>query len=68
MLVLHRKPGEKIVIGEGPNAVVFEIVAVNGQKVTLGMTGPKDVRVDRMEVYESRHGGPPPMVMVRGGK
>lgn len=47
MLVLSRKPGERIVIGDGIEVMVLE---VRGDRVRLGFTAPKDVAIHRQEV------------------
>lgn len=47
MLILTRKPGEKLLIG---NDVEVTVLAVNGSQVRIGVTAPKDVRVDRTEI------------------
>lgn len=47
MLVLSRKVGERICIGEG---VYVQVVDIRGGKVRLGVTAPPGVRVDREEV------------------
>jgi carbon storage regulator len=49
MLVLTRKPGQSIMIGEG---VEIQVLSVSGEKVRLGVTAPKDVAIFRNEVYE----------------
>lgn len=49
MLVLSRKKGEKVKIGDDMEVVVVEI---RGDKVRLGFDIPKKVPVHRMEVYE----------------
>ncbi len=46
MLVLSRKPGEKIVIGEG---IELMVVAVNGNRVRLGIAAPSNCRIIRAE-------------------
>ncbi|MDO9356748.1 MAG: carbon storage regulator CsrA [Solirubrobacteraceae bacterium] len=48
MLVLTRKPGEAIVIGDD---VEIEIVAIGGGKVRVGITAPRSTTVHRKEVY-----------------
>ena len=48
MLVLSRKAGEKIVIG---NEIVIEVISVSGEGVRLGITAPKDTSVHRYEVF-----------------
>ncbi len=47
MLVLTRKVGEAIVIDGG---IRVTVVAVNGNRVRIGVTAPPDVSVDREEV------------------
>jgi len=53
MLVLSRKRGENIVVG---NDIVVTVVEIKGDKVRLGIVAPKDVSVHREEVYEAIHG------------
>ena len=47
MLVLSRKVGEKIVIGD---SIVVEVVKVKGNRVTLGLVAPADVTIMRSEL------------------
>ncbi|HET8593151.1 MAG TPA: carbon storage regulator CsrA [Solirubrobacterales bacterium] len=49
MLVLTRKPGESIMIGDG---VEVQVLSVAGEKVRLGITAPRDVAIFRNEVYD----------------
>ena len=49
MLVLTRKAGESIVIGDEIKLVVLEI---KGRQVKLGIEAPAHVAVHRMEVYQ----------------
>ncbi len=51
MLVLTRKVGEEIVIGDNIHVAV---VGIRGDKVRIGVSAPKDVVVDRQEVHEKR--------------
>jgi carbon storage regulator len=51
MLVLSRKLGEVIVIGDH---IRITIVAVLGDKVRLGIAAPPEVIVDRQEIHEKR--------------
>jgi carbon storage regulator len=51
MLVLSRKVGEKVVIGDG---VVLTVVKVDRNQVRLGIEAPTDVRVYREEIAPSR--------------
>lgn len=51
MLVLTRKIGEKLVID---GCITVQIVAIDGNKIRIGITAPPDVRVDREEVHRAR--------------
>lgn len=51
MLVLTRKIGEQIVIGEGPHQVVATVVDIRGDKVRLGFDAARDVAINRLEVH-----------------
>ena len=48
MLVLNRKVGERIVIGENIEVVVLE---VHPNRVKLGFKGPPEVPIHRQELY-----------------
>ncbi len=48
MLVLSRRVGEKIVIG---NEIVIEILSVSGEGVRLGINAPRETSVHRYEVF-----------------
>jgi len=54
MLVLTRRVGEEIVIGDD---IHLTVVAVRGMKVQIGISAPKDVAVDRQEIAERRKQG-----------
>ena len=49
MLVLTRKPGEKIQIGDDITILIMEI---KGKHVKLGIDAPSDVKVHREEIYQ----------------
>ncbi|CAN5415404.1 hypothetical protein BH10ACI2_BH10ACI2_03410 [soil metagenome] len=49
MLVLSRRTGQKIVIG---NEVVVEVISVSGEGIRLGITAPNETSVHRFEVFE----------------
>ena len=51
MLVLTRRIGEEIVIGGN---IRVQVVSVEGNKVRLGITAPRDISVDREEVHARR--------------
>jgi len=48
MLILTRKSGEVIRIGE---TIVLRVLEVRGQQVRLGIEAPASVRIYREEVY-----------------
>jgi carbon storage regulator len=48
MLVLTRKPGESIVIGNG---IKLTVVTVGPGRVKIGIEAPPHVRIDREEVH-----------------
>lgn len=49
MLVLSRKAGEAISFGEG---FTVQVIAIEGDKVRLGIEAPKEVRIFRKELLE----------------
>ena len=49
MLVLGRRPGENIRIGDDIKVIVLE---VRGGQIKLGIEAPLDVQVHREEIYE----------------
>ena len=51
MLVLSRRVGERIIIGD---AVKIVVVAVEGGQVRLGIDAPKEVKVWREELYQKK--------------
>jgi|TARA_B110000467_G_scaffold104478_1_gene94866 carbon storage regulator len=50
MLVLSRNTNESIIIG---NDVTITIVAIQGDKVRLGIDAPREIPVHRLEVYQA---------------
>ncbi|MFP7173142.1 carbon storage regulator CsrA [Priestia filamentosa] len=50
MLVLTRKVGESIRIGED---IELKIVDIDGEQIKLGINAPKYIEVHRQEVYEA---------------
>jgi carbon storage regulator len=56
MLVLTRKVGQSIVIGDEIEVVVLE---VRGEQVRVGIRAPKNVTVHRKEIYEQIHDDQP---------
>ena len=49
MLVLTRRVGEKLIIGE-PETVI--VLGVKGGQVRIGINAPRDVSVNREEIYQ----------------
>ena len=49
MLVLTRKAGESIQIGED---IRLTILSIQGQNVKMGILAPREVAVHREEIYE----------------
>ena len=50
MLIITRKPGEKIMLGDD---IVVEVIAVSGSSVRLGIAAPRTVPVYREEIWEA---------------
>jgi carbon storage regulator CsrA len=62
MLVLSRKEGEKLVIGDNITLVVSKI---SGNRVTLGIEAPVDVKIFRGELSDATVGREPRVVPLR---
>jgi carbon storage regulator len=56
MLVLTRRPGERLYIANGE--IVLTVLAVNGDKVRLGIAAPARVQIHREEVWLRTHDEP----------
>ncbi|MEK4629856.1 carbon storage regulator CsrA [Solibacillus sp. FSL R7-0682] len=50
MLVLSRKKGESIIIGD---QIEVKILSIEGEQVKLGIVAPQTVKVHRSEVFEA---------------
>lgn len=48
MLVLSRKQGESVVIGQD-GSVTITVLSIKGDKVRLGFAAPREVIIDREE-------------------
>jgi len=49
MLILTRRIGESIIIGDN---IVINVLGVRGLQVRLGIDAPRDVSVHREEIYQ----------------
>lgn len=49
MLILTRRIGEKLIIGDN---VTVSVLGVKGCQVRIGIEAPRDVKVDREEVHQ----------------
>ncbi|MGA7144643.1 MAG: carbon storage regulator CsrA [Desulfobacterales bacterium] len=49
MLILTRKLGEKIAIGDD---ITITVVEIRGTQIKLGIEAPKHIEIHRQEVYE----------------
>ena len=50
MLVLTRKPGERIVIGDD---IVVTIAEIRGEHVRVTIDAPKEIKIYRGEIYDA---------------
>ncbi|WP_340005389.1 carbon storage regulator CsrA [Paenibacillus sp. FSL K6-0276] len=49
MLVLRRKVGETVMIGDN---IQIQILGIDGDQIKIGFLAPKDVQILRQELYE----------------
>ena len=50
MLIITRRPGEKVMLGDD---VVIEVIEVSGSSVRIGIDAPKSVPVYREELWRA---------------
>jgi carbon storage regulator len=48
MLIITRKPGERIMLGDD---MIIEVIEVSGSSVRLGIAAPRSVPVYREEIW-----------------
>ena len=51
MLVLTRKVGEKVLIGD---SIVITVVQIDRNKIRIGIEAPDEIPVDREEIREEK--------------
>ena len=49
MLVLTRRPGESIIVGQD---IVVTVIEIKGGQVRIGIDAPREVQVHREEIFE----------------
>ncbi len=49
MLVLTRRQGESIVVGQN---IVITVVEIKGGQVRIGISAPREIQVHRQEIFE----------------
>jgi carbon storage regulator len=49
MLILSRRVGEKLIIGEN---VTVTILGVKGNQIRIGIDAPRDIQVNREEIFQ----------------
>jgi carbon storage regulator len=50
MLIITRRPGEKIMLGDD---VVIEVIEASGSSVRIGIDAPRSIRVFREEIWRA---------------
>ena len=50
MLILTRKKGESIIIGNTGDEIIVTIMEVDKNNVRLGIDAPPEIQVDRQEI------------------
>ncbi len=48
MLIITRRPGEKLMLGDD---IVVEVIEVSGSSVRIGIAAPRSIPVYREEIY-----------------
>lgn len=51
MLILTRRMGESLIIGENAE-ITISVLGIKGSQVRLGINAPKDIPVHREEIYQ----------------
>ncbi len=63
MLVITRREGEEVVIGDPRNPIgVVRIASVKGERVRIAFEFPRDVEIHRREIAEQILANPPEVI------
>lgn len=63
MLVITRREGEEVVIGDPKNPIgVVRIASVKGDRVRIAFDFPRDVEINRREIAEQIAQSPPAVI------
>jgi carbon storage regulator len=55
MLVLTRRPGESLIVGDG---IEIQVIRIEGDRVVIGIVAPPDVAVVRSELIRRAASSP----------
>jgi carbon storage regulator len=63
MLVITRREGEEVVIGDPKNPIgIVRIASVKGERVRIAFDFPRDIQINRREIAEQIANQPPEIV------
>jgi carbon storage regulator len=63
MLVITRREGEEVVIGDPKNPIgVVRIASVKGERVRIAFDFPRDIQINRREIADQIATQPPEIV------
>jgi len=52
MLILTRRIGETLIVGEGKDKAEFTVLGIKGNQVRIGVEAPMNIPVHREEIYK----------------